>query len=149
MGGNNIPAYGRLISAQTWNDLSSHSTHTFAPWSYLVATDRYKLFFWGLVFDLVRATWTDLRWISHYSAAEITGRPIGPSDRSALIWWFITERYFCVWRERLMIMWWSAIDGTLVAADDTSATASPLISGRFPPLSTCHRSGYCNLSLQT
>lgn len=50
------------------------------------------------------------------------GRPIPRSDRNALIWRFITGRYFCVGRERWMMMWWSAIDGVLVAADDTLVT---------------------------
>ncbi len=50
----------------------------------LVAADQYKVF-WGLVFDLVQAMWTNLRWISHYSAAELTRTPIPLSDRNALI----------------------------------------------------------------
>lgn len=127
VGGNNYAPVRRLIRAQTLNDLSS-SFYIHLTLSLLGCvpspTDQYKVFFsWGLVFDLVRATtWTNLRWISHYSTAEITGRPIPPSDRNALIWRFITGRYFCVWRERLMIMWWSAIDGVPVAADDTLVT---------------------------
>lgn len=70
-------------------------------------------FFEGLVFDLVRAVWTNLRWISHYSAARITGRAIPRSDRNALIPRFSMERYFCLSGERWMIMWWSGIDDHL------------------------------------